>query len=146
MSLGSRWDFTVKLSRSGRNRLDYSGDFIGFREYADSADVTVKPFASTPDNPLCDGPSCPRFLRSRLSPAVFAASVPHDLMYVELERIAKANGVSVYRARKFADEVFASAAAGLGAPPAEVFACRAAVRLLGGVYHSFNRLRNFLAR
>lgn len=99
--------------------------------------VTTRRYASTPDDPQCDGPS--RAPLVVLGVRLLGASVFHDRWYMRLEQIAAAWGVRPGVARLSGDRVFREIVIldNAGRPLARPVAWSAygAVRVFGGEYH-----------
>ena len=135
-SLKAVW--TLPAIRNGRLPAgEYHGEYVNIFSDGKSALVWYNPFESTPEKPVCDGAS--RFPDSFLGVNLVPGSVAHDVIYRELEAIAKAFGVDVSVVRKFADDVFKSVnlAENKGRPFVETVSTMTywGVRLFGGIYH-----------
>ena len=93
----------------------------------------MHPYASTPERPICDGPSwAPRL------PSAVAASVMHDPVYIVRRRMAEALGCTEADVRAFADRAFATIQLNLGAPVWEARAYYCGIRIGYPVFRLFN--------
>ena len=134
-SLKAEW--WLPAVRGGLPRGEYAGEIVNLFSDGKYTIVWYTPFESTPEHPVCDGASRfpDRFLGINLVPG----SIAHDVIYRELERIAKAFGVSTAVVRKFADNVFKSVnlAENDGKMGAKTVSTLTywGVRLFGGIYH-----------
>lgn len=134
-SLKAEW--WLPAFTGGLPKGEYEGEYVNIFSDGKYTLVWYNPFESTPENKICDGAS--RFPDTFLGINLVPGSIAHDVIYRELERIAKAFGVSVRVVRKFADKVFASVnlAENAGKPCVKTVSTMTywGVRLFGGIYH-----------
>ena len=134
-SLKAEW--WLPALRGGLPKGEYEGEYVNIFSDGKTTLVWYNPFESMPENKICDGAS--RFPDTFLGINLVPGSIAHDTIYRELERIAKAFGVSLKVVRKFADKVFASVnlAENEGKAGAKTISTLTywGVRLFGGIYH-----------
>lgn len=134
-SLKSEW--WLPALRNALPEGEYRGEIVNVVSDGDSTLVWYNPFESTPAKPICDGAS--RFPDRILGINLVPGSIAHDVIYREMEAIAKAFGVSMSVVRKFADKAFASVnlAENEGKACAKTISTLTywGVRLFGGIYH-----------
>ena len=102
--------------------------------------IWLNPFESSAAENICDGATfCPDIV---LGINLIPGSIAHDVIYLELEEIAKAFGVDANVIRKLADDVFKSVnlAENEGKAGAKTITSLTywAVRIGGGIYHKKN--------
>ena len=138
-SLKEEWTLPL-VDASGLPAGEYHGDLVHIISDGHLALTYFDPFVSTKDRNICDGATgVPDVI---LGINLVPGSVAHDVIYIELEKIAKAFGVPVSVVRKFADRVFTSVnlAENAGKPFVKTV-CTVThwgVRALGGIYHQAN--------
>lgn len=134
-SLKSEW--WLPAVSGGLPKGEYAGEIVNLFSDGKTTLVWYAPFESTPERPICDGAS--RFPDRICGINLVPGSIAHDVIYRELEPIAKAFGVSTAVVRKFADDVFKSVnlAENDGRIGAKTVATITywGVRLFGGIYH-----------
>ena len=134
-SLKAEW--WLPAIRGGLPKGEYAGEIVNVFSDGQVTLVWYNPFESSPAHPVCDGAS--RFPDTFLGINLVPASIAHDVIYRELEQIAKAFGVPVSVVRKFADDVFKSVNLAendgrLGAKTVSTLTYWG-VRIFGGIYH-----------
>lgn len=134
-SLKAEW--WLPAVRGGLPRGEYAGEIVNLFSDGQTTLVWYNPFESTPEHPFCDGAS--RFPDRICGINLVPGSIAHDVIYRELENIARAFGVSTSVVRKFADNVFKSVnlAENDGRKGAKTVSTLTfwGVRLFGGIYH-----------
>lgn len=134
-SLKAEW--WLPAFAGGLPKGEYEGEYVNIFSDGKYTLVWYNPFESTPEKPICDGAS--RFPDKLFGVNLVPGSIAHDVIYRELERIAKSFGVSLKVVRKFADKVFASVnlAENEGKACAKTISTLTywGVRLFGGIYH-----------
>ena len=134
-------DWTLPLvDASGLPAGEYHGDLVHIVSDGRLALTYLVPFESSKDRNICDGATgVPDVI---LGINLVPGSIAHDTIYIELEKIAKAFGVSESVVRKFADNLFTSVnlAENEGKPFVKTV-CTVThwgVRALGGLYHKLH--------
>ena len=134
-SLKAEW--WLPALRGGLPKGEYEGEYVNIFSDGKTTLVWYNPFESMPENKICDGAS--RFPDRICGINLVPGSIAHDVIYRELENIARAFGVSTSVVRKFADDVFKSVnlAENDGRKGAKTVSTLTywGVRLFGGIYH-----------
>ena len=134
-SLKSEW--WLPALRDGLPKGEYAGEIVNIFSDGETTRVWYTPFDSTPERPVCDGAS--RFPDRLFGINLVPGSIAHDIIYRDMEAIAKAFGVPMAVVRKFADHVFSSVnlAENDGKLGVKTVATLTfwGVRLFGGLYH-----------
>jgi hypothetical protein len=136
-SLKEEWYLPILTKGTILPAGEYEDEIIHITSDGKANLIWYSPFESTADDPICDGAS--RFPDVFLGISLREGAIGHDVIYRKLEAIAKAFGVSLSFARKFADNVFKSInlAQNRGKMFVETVSTMTfwGVRLFGGIYH-----------
>ena len=141
-SLKAEWVLPSLRNKYGLREGSYIGKWVNVLCDGKSILIWLNPFDSTAELNICDGATfCPDIV---LGINLIPGSIAHDVIYLELEAIAKAFGIDVNVIRKLADDVFKSVnlAENEGKAGAKTITSLTywAVRIGGGIYHKPSKL------
>ena len=139
-SLKAEWVLPSLRNKYGLREGSYTGKWANILCDGRSILIWLNPFESSAAENICDGATfCPDIV---FGINLIPGSIAHDVIYLELEEIAKAFGVDVNVIRKLADDVFKSVnlAENEGKAGAQTITSLTywAVRIGGGIYHKKN--------